>query len=679
MPSTPRAEQRPRAVDPAIAEQVAKTIKGLAMDAVQQANSGHPGMPMGCADLATVLWTEFLVHDPSDPEWFDRDRFVLSAGHGSMLIYALLHLTGYDLSLDELKNFRQWGAKTAGHPEYGHCPGVDVTTGPLGSGFASGVGMALAERFLATRYNVEGHSVIDHMTYGVVSDGDLMEGIAAEAASLAGHLGLGKLVYLYDDNQISIDGGTDLSFGEDVAKRFEAYGWHVLRVDGHDHAAVRGAIEAGRAKLDQPTLICCRTVIGQGAPTKAGKSASHGAPLGPDEVAGAKQAMGWPEQPFHIPGSVSEFFGGQTVAHGQNKADWGARMNAYREAQPERAAELDALIRGELPAGTLEALDGVSAGFELGASLATRKASQAAIKAIAAVHPTFLGGSADLAGSNGAKLPDSPGQSKQAPEGRNIHFGVREHGMAAICNGMALHGGVRCFDATFLVFSDFMRGALRLSALMGLPVVHVFTHDSFFLGEDGPTHQPIEHAMSLRAMPNLHVIRPGDARETVGAWKLALTRTDGPTALLLTRQGLTIDASTEADAVAKGAYVVREGAREVGALDGIFIATGSELGLACEAAAKLAEAGKAIRVVSMPCWEAFAAQDAAYRESVLPRAVGRERRLALEAGATLGWERYADHTVGIDHFGASAPAKVLAEKFGFTVDAVVARWAAITG
>ncbi|PRQ02369.1 Transketolase 1 [Enhygromyxa salina] len=679
MASSPRAESTPRTFDPATAELMVKTIKGLAMDAVQAANSGHPGMPMGCADLATVLWTEFLTHAPADPGWFDRDRFVLSAGHGSMLIYSLLHLTGYALPLDELKNFRQWGSKTAGHPEYGHTPGVDVTTGPLGSGFAAGVGMALAERFLADHFNREGHTILDHLTYGIVSDGDLMEGLASEAASLAGHLGLGKLIYLYDDNQISIDGGTDITFTEDVAKRFDAYGWHVLKVDGHDHAAVRAAIVAARAAVDKPSLICCRTVIAHGAPTKAGTSGAHGAPLGAEEIAATKRAMDWPLEPtFHVPATVSEALAAQRAVHAEAKADWDARMTAYREAHPELGRALDQAIAGELPAEVGAVLDAAIDGFEVGASIATRKSSHKVLSALAEAHPLLLGGSADLAGSNGVALPGTPGQSKEQPEGRNIHFGVREHGMAGVCNGMALHGGVRVFDATFLVFSDFMRGALRLSALMGLPVVHVFTHDSFYLGEDGPTHQPIEHAMSLRVMPNLHVIRPGDARETVGAWRHALARTDGPTALLLTRQGLPTLAEAQAEGVTRGAYVLSDPEGE-GELDGILIATGSELSLARSCAESLREQGQRVRVVSMPCWEAFADQDAAYRESVLPAAVGRERRLAIEAGATLGWERYADHVHGVDHFGASAPAKVLAEKFGFTVDAVLARWAAIRG
>jgi transketolase len=677
MSATPRAESTPRNFDPATAELMVKTIKGLAMDAVQAANSGHPGMPMGCADLATVLWTEFLTHEPGDPTWFDRDRFVLSAGHGSMLLYSLLHLTGYALPLDELRNFRQWGSKTAGHPEHGHTPGVDVTTGPLGSGFAAGVGMAMAERFLASQFNRDGHTVIDHMTYGIVSDGDLMEGIAAEAASLAGHLGLGKLIYLYDDNHISIDGSTALSFSEDVSKRFEAYGWHVQRVDGHDHAAIRTAITHARANVEQPSLICCRTIIANGSPNKANSSDAHGAPLGAAEVNATKQAIGWPLEPtFHVPKPVSDALAQQRTSLAKAKADHTSRLAAYRDAHPQLATQLEQAIAGELPENFDQTLAALADSYAIGAGVASRKVGHKVLSTLAKIDPLLLGGSADLAGSNGVLLPDTAGHSKLRPDGRNIHFGVREHGMAGICNGMALHGGVRVFDATFLVFSDFMRGAVRLSALMGLPIVHVFTHDSFYLGEDGPTHQPIEHTMSLRLIPNLHVMRPGDAHETVGAWRYALKRRTGPTALLLTRQDLPTLRETTVDAVARGAYVLWQPEGDA-SLDGILLATGSELSLALTVAQRLAATGQRIRVVSMPCWEAFAEQDDLYRESVLPPAVGRERRMAIEAGATLGWERFADHVHGIDHFGASAPAEILAEKFGFTVDAVLAHWARI--
>lgn len=662
-----RARRSPRPFAPDQHAAMVNTIKGLTMDAVEAATCGHPGLPMGAADMATVLWTRFLVHDPKAPDWADRDRFVLSAGHGSMLLYSLLHLTGYDLPLNELENFRQWGSQTAGHPEFGHTPGVEVTTGPLGTGFATGVGLALGERMLADRFNRDGHEIVDHFTYAIVSDGDLMEGVASEAASLAGHLGLGKLVYLYDDNQISIDGGTDIAFTEDVAKRFEAYGWHVQKVDGHDADAVSAALEAARGELDKPSLICARTVIGHGSPAKAGTSGVHGARLGPDEVAATKKAMDWPETPFYVPDGLKATMAARAESRAQDHQQWKGRFEAYASAHPELAAEFEALMAGKLPSGTLEALPS----FEVGQKLATRKASQACLDGLLAAHPTLVGGSADLAGSNGTKFKDDPGQQKATPGGRQIHFGVREHAMACVCNGLALHGGLRCFDATFLVFSDFMRGGIRLSALMGLPVVHILTHDSFLLGEDGPTHQPIEHTMSLRAMPNLHVMRPADAKETAGAWRHALTRTDGPTALLLTRQGVPTLSGTRDD-VSAGAYVVSEGEGE---LDGILVATGSEVSLAEAAAEKLRANGQNVRVVSMPCWELFDAQDQATRDAVLPPAV--QKRLSIEAGTTLGWAKYARAHIGIDSFGASAPAGVLAEKFGFTVDAVVERYGAL--
>jgi transketolase len=666
-----RAAAEPRAIDPQLHSTMVKTIKGLSMDAVEAATCGHPGLPMGAADMATVLWTRFMAHDPTQPQWPDRDRFVLSAGHGSMLIYSLLHLTGYELSLDELKNFRQWGSKTPGHPEYGHTAGVEVTTGPLGTGFATGVGMAMAERFLAHRYNREGHAIIDHFTYGIVSDGDLMEGVASEAASLAGHLGLGKLIYLYDDNQISIDGGTEITFTEDVAKRFEAYGWQVTRVDGHDPVALSAALARARADLDRPSLICARTVIGQGAPTKQGTSGVHGARLGADEVAATKKGMDWPLDPFHVPPGLTESLAGRRDALTSQRVDWDERFAAYASAHAELAAELRSLWAGELPAGTLEALPSFSAGDKL----ATRKASHKCVSALSKVHPTLLGGSADLAGSNGTDLPDESGHSKENPTGRIIHFGVREHAMAAVCNGLALHGGVRPFDATFLVFSDFMRGGIRLSALMGLPVVHILTHDSILLGEDGPTHQPVEHAMSLRAMPNLHVVRPADARETVAAWRHAMTRTDGPTALLLTRQGVPILEGTEED-LGCGATVVWEpDGVGVDALDGILIATGSEVHVCVDAAQALAAEGTQVRVVSMPCWELFVAADASERDAVLPPSV--TRRLSVEAGTTLGWARWANENHGIDRFGASAPASRLAQEFGFTAQAIAAKFAAL--
>ncbi len=661
-----RAALSQRAFSPSDHASMVNTIKGLSMDAVQKANSGHPGMPMGTACMATTLWTRFLVHDPADPNWPDRDRFVLSAGHGSMLLYSLLHLCGYPLSLDDIKNFRQWGSKTPGHPEVHDTEGVEVTTGPLGTGFATGVGMAAAERWLATRYNRPGHEVVDHFTYGIVSDGDLMEGVASEAASFAGHQQLGKLIYLYDANQITIDGSTDISFTEDVGKRFEAYGWQVFQADGHDDASVSAALTAARAELSKPTLIVTRTVIGHGSPNKAGKSSSHGAPLGAEEIEATKNGMEWPLEPFHVPGGLTDAIGTAIAPGVQAHVAWKTRMEAYRAAHPEVAAEFESVLAGESPDEKFEDLPA----FEVGTSLATRKASAKVLVALSERFPSLVGGSADLAGSNGVGIPEGGVLSAQSGDGRNVHFGVREHGMGAIANGMALHGGMRPFDATFLIFSDFMRGAVRLSALMHLPVVHIFSHDSIFLGEDGPTHQPIEQTMSLRMIPNLHVVRPADANETVGAWKHALQRKDGPTAILLTRQGVPVlEGSTRN--IGKGAYTVFEPEGE-GDLHGILVATGSEVSLAVEVAGRLQTQGKRTRVVSMPCWKAFDAQDAAYKESVLPAAV--TRRLSVEAGVTMGWERYAAHQQGIDRFGASAPAGTLAEQFGFTADAVLARY-----
>ena len=643
-----------------------KTIKGLSMDAVERAKSGHPGMPMGTAEMATVLWSRFLAVDPTAPSWPDRDRFVLSAGHGSMLLYSLLHLSGHGLTLEDLQNFRQWGAPTAGHPEYGHAAGIEVTTGPLGTGFAAGVGMALAERFLAARFNRDGHEIVDHFTYGIVSDGDLMEGVCAEAASFAGHQKLGKLVYLYDDNQISIDGATDITFTEDVAARFEAYGWHVLRADGHDAAALAAAIEAGRAETERPTIICARTVIGHGAPSMAGTSATHGAPLGADEVAATKAGMGWPEDPFHVPGVVREGFGHIMADRRSRRVAWEGRLEAYAAAHPELHAQFVSLTAGELPEGIFDDLPR----YEVGSAEATRKVGAKVLAALDAAHPTLVGGSADLAGSNGVKIKDAVGMQPGSPAGKAIHFGVREHGMAGICNGIALHGGLRVYDATFLVFSDFMRGCVRLSALMGLPVVHVFSHDSVWLGEDGPTHQPIEHLMSLRMIPNLHVVRPADPRETVGAWRYAMERTDGPTAIIVTRQGLpTLEQSR--DDVSAGAYSVWEAPGE-GPVDGLLLSTGSEVSMCIEAGKLLAARGRRVRVVSMPCWKAFEARPQAERDAVLPPEIS--RRLSVEAGTTLGWGAYASAQHGIDRFGASAPGAVVARELGMTAEAVAARF-----
>ena len=633
---------------------VVNTIKGLSMDAVQAANSGHPGMPMGMADAAWVLWSRFLKHDPSAPDWADRDRFVLSAGHGSMLIYSLLHLTGYDLSLDEIKNFRQWDSRTPGHPEYGHTVGVETTTGPLGQGFGNAVGMAMAERALNERFGAE---LCDHFTYVIAGDGCLMEGIAAEAASLAGHLRLGKLVCLYDSNSITIDGSTDIAFTEDVGARFEAYGWHVVHCDGHDHEAVAAAIDAARNDL-RPSLVVCTTHIGHGSPNKQDKSAAHGAPLGGDEIRLVKESMGFdPDVDF----AVSE-----------------TALARAREANgPNHDARLawEQRLQGHLKRAHWEAwhevpdVDGVAWPiFEAGKSLATRKASHAALNAAALGVPQLMGGSADLAGSNGSLIKGSEAITGESFAGRNINWGVREHAMAAACNGMSLHGGVRPYNATFLVFHDYMRPSVRLSALMNQPVIYIYTHDSIYLGEDGPTHQPVEQLMSLRLIPNMMTIRPADANETVEAWKAALGRNDGPVALSLTRQGLPILDRSKMGAAAglhKGAYVLAEANGEHKLT---LLASGSEVELALRSRDALEAEGVGTRVVSFPCWELFAAQDRDYRKSVL----GDAPRVSIEAGRTMGWERFADACVGHDGFGASAPAKVLGEKFGLTVSGVLA-------
>jgi len=658
-----RAALSPRVISASVLSQVVDTIKTLAIDAVQAANSGHPGMPMGAAVMGAVLWGEFMVQDPKAPHWPDRDRFVLSCGHGSVLLYALLHLSGFDLPLAELKRFRQWDSKTPGHPEYWHTTGVEVTTGPLGTGFAAAVGFALAERFLGATYNRPGHAIVDHFTYGICSDGDLMEGVASEAASLAGHLGLGKLVFLYDDNNISIDGSTELSFTEDVAARFAAYGWHVQKIDGSDAAAVAAALTLARAESRRPSLICCKTTIAASSPNKAGTSGAHGAPLGPDEVIATKRALGWPvDAQFLVPEPVRAAFAEQLGPQAERRHEWEARFAAYRQAHPELAAQFEAHQNGPVPEDILAKIPS----FPPGGAMATRKAGGQVLKALVKAHPTLVGGSADLAGSNGTEMGVTS-QSRSQPGGREIHFGVREHGMAAICNGLALHGGLRVFDATFLVFSDFMRGAVRLSAVMKLPVVHVFTHDSFWVGEDGPTHQPIEQLMSLRLIPGLYVVRPADARETAAAWRLALQRGlgDGPTAIVLTRQDLPVMPETR-ERIDQGAYVLWQPDGVADAeLDGIFVATGSEVATALEAARELHKShGRRVRVVSMPCWEAFAAQSQAYRDEVLPPAIS--RRLSVEAGTTFGWSRHAQYNHGLDHYGASAPGKVLAEKFGFT-------------
>jgi transketolase len=650
------------------------TIRTLSIDAIQQANSGHPGAPMGMAPMAYTLWTRFLRHAPTHPDWPDRDRFVLSAGHASMLLYSLLHLTGYDLSLEDLKHFRQWGSRTPGHPEFGMTPGVEATTGPLGQGVANAVGMAIAERRLGAEFNRPDHAIVDHWTYAICSDGDLQEGIASEAASLAGHLKLGKLVMLYDDNQIQLDGPTGLAFSEDVLERFRAYGWQTLRVkDGTDVGAIEAAIRLARSD-DRPSIIAVRTVIGFGSPNKAGSQKAHGAPLGPDEVRLTKEAYGWdPDQAFFVPDAAAALFS-RAIPWGEELIRrWDAAFDAYRAAFPAEARELERRLDGDLAAGWDAALPG----WDAGAEVATRNASADTINALAAGVPELFGGSADLSESNLTDVKGG-GDFSAVSAGRNLRFGVREHGMGGIANGLAFHGGFRPYVATFLTFSDYMRGSVRVAALSGLPVIYDWTHDSVGLGEDGPTHQPVEHYAALRAIPNLWFVRPADANETAAAWALALERTDGPTALALTRQKLPVLPGTPGRAregVRRGGYVVRAASNEAGGgiPDLVFVATGSEVHLAVAAAEALDAEGIASRVVSLPCWEAFEAQDAAYRESVLPAAV--KKRVAVELGVSLGWERWAGDEgaiVALDHFGTSAPAGTILREFGFTADAVVA-------
>ncbi|MBI1955983.1 MAG: transketolase [Acidobacteria bacterium] len=647
------------------------TIRTLAMDAVEKAQSGHPGMPMGAASLAYVLWTRFLRHNPRNPHWQDRDRFILSAGHGSMLLYALLYLAGYDLSLEEIKQFRQWGSRTPGHPEYGLTPGVEVTSGPLGQGFGNGVGMAMAERFLATYFNRPGHTIVDHFTYAIVSDGDLMEGVASEAASLAGHLKLGKLIYLYDDNHTTIEGDTSLTFTENVSQRFEAYGWHAQEIDGHDLRAITNALAAARAELNRPSLIQAHTHIAYGSPHKQDTAEAHGAPLGKQEVQLTKKALGWPTEPeFYVPPEALDHFR-EAIQRGQvQEAQWKARFDAYAAAFPELAEQWNQVLQGELPPGWQESLPTF---LPEGGELATRQASGKVLNAIAPQLPTLIGGSADLAPSTDTLLKGLE-EFHLSPRGRNLRFGVREHAMGATLNGMALHGGIRPYGATFLIFSDYMRPSIRLATLSKLPVIYVFTHDSIGLGEDGPTHQPIEHLASLRAIPNLTVIRPADATETAVAWKLALERRSGPVALILTRQKLPVldrRILPSADLVAQGAYTL---AAEAGPLRLILMATGSEVHTALKARKLLEAKGIGTRVVSMPSWELFAEQSKIYREEVLPAAV--KARLAVEAASPLGWREYVGEqgdVLGITRFGASAPGAVLLEKYGFTPENIAVR------
>ncbi|KXK14508.1 MAG: transketolase [Chloroflexi bacterium OLB14] len=642
------------------------TLRFLSADAVQKANSGHPGLPMGGAAMAYTIWTRHLRHSPRNPKWIGRDRFILSGGHGSMLLYSLLHLTGYDVSLDEIKNFRQWGSITPGHPEYGLTPGVEVTTGPLGQGFANGVGMAIAASHLAATFNQRGHDMIDPFIYAIVTDGDLMEGVASEAASLAGHLSLGRLIYLYDDNNISIDGSTDLAFTEDRAVRFRAYGWQVLRVeDGNDVEAIDKAIK--EAKLDsRPSLIMCKTIIGYGAPNRQGTQKAHGEPLGEDELSAAKTNLGWDkEAKFFIPEDVLEFYR-QAVEKGRElEADWKMRFEAYKRIHPALGSELQRRLNGDLPKDWDEALPNFPADAK---GMATRAASGKVINALASRLPELIGGSADLAPSNNTKIDGSPAFQKDSFAGRNFHFGVREHAMGSILNGMAVFGaGIIPYGGTFLVFADYMRPAIRLAALSHYPSIFIFTHDSVGLGEDGPTHQPIEHLMSLRLIPNLTVIRPADANETAGAWKVAIENKHAPTVLALTRQNVPTFETSNKNQVEKGAYVLKDfGKPEI-----ILMASGSEVSLIMESAQKLADEGKGVRVVSFPSWELFEKQDDVYKESVLPKDI--QKRLAVEAGSGMGWERYAKSVISIERYGASAPYKVIFEHLGFTVENVVAR------
>ncbi|MCP5095113.1 MAG: transketolase [Chloroflexi bacterium] len=648
-------------------------IRLLSADAIQQAKSGHPGLPMGTAAIAYTIWTRHLRHNPANPSWVNRDRFILSGGHGSMLVYALLYLTGYGLELEELKQFRQWGSRTPGHPEVGVTPGVETTTGPLGQGFSNGVGMAIAEAHLAAQFNQEGHDIIDHAVYAIVTDGDLMEGLTAEAASLAGHLNLGKLVFLYDDNRISIDGSTDLAFTEDRGARFAAYGWHVSTVaDGNDVEEIDAAIIAAKAD-PRPSLIVCRTTIGYGMPTRAGTQKAHGEPPGDAELDGAKEKLGWPVSPrFYVPDEVLAYYrqAGEKGA-GLERA-WNGQLDAYRAENPDLAAEFERRMAGKLPEGWETAVPTFPTDAK---GMATRVASGKTINALTAAIPELIGGSADLAPSTKTWIDGTPAFSKETPAGRNFHFGVREHGMASIVNGMVVHGGVVPFGATFLVFSDYMRGAMRVGAVSNMPSIWVFTHDSIGVGEDGPTHQPVEQVASLRAMPNLVVLRPGDANETAVAWKVAIARRNGPTALALTRQGLpTLDRDVYASAanVEKGAYILTDFGD--GDIDLILMASGSELNLIVQAGKQLAKAGKIVRVVSFPSWELFEAQDEAYKASVLPANV--TARLAAEAGVSQGWYKYVGvqgAVVGVDKFGLSAPYSKIYQEYGLTVDNIVAQ------
>jgi transketolase len=642
------------------------SIRALAMDAVEQAQSGHPGTPMALAPAAYVLWHRFLRHNPANPDWPDRDRFVLSCGHASMLLYALLYLSGYDLSLDDIRAFRQWGSKTPGHPERGHTAGVETTTGPLGQGVANAVGMAIAERMLADHFNRAGHDIVDHRTWAFASDGDLMEGIASEAASLAGHLRLAKLTLIYDDNHITIDGDTALSFSEDVRGRFEAYGWHVVRVeDGNDLSGITGALDAAVRETVRPTLVILRTRIADPAPTKSGTAEAHGAPLGREEIRRTKAIMGWPEEPaFFVPDEALQRWRELVGRGAALESEWQRRFASYSAAHPESATELEQWLSGRLPDGWDQDLARLETKT---GSLATRQASGLALQAIASAVPNLVGGSADLGGSTGTTLKQG-GTFGPASTGRTFHWGIREHGMAGCLNGIAAHGGFRAFGSTFLVFSDYMKPAIRLAAIMRLPVIYIGTHDSIGVGEDGPTHQPVEHLAMLRAIPNLVVLRPADATETIEAWRVAMERTDGPTVLVLTRQKLPVldrETLAHAEGVARGAYVLSD--PPGGQPQAILIATGSEVQVALDAARLLHADRVRVRVVSMPSWELFAAQPESYRQSVLPLSV--RTRVAIEAGAPFGWERWTTDgggTVCMNGFGASAPGDRLFEEFNLT-------------
>ncbi|MFC1826555.1 transketolase [Thermodesulfobacteriota bacterium] len=647
------------------------TIRFLSVDAVQQANSGHPGMPMGSAPMAYVLWTKFLRHSPRNPDWPDRDRFVLSAGHGSMLIYSLLHLSGYDLSLDELKKFRQWGSKTPGHPEYGDTPGVETTTGPLGQGLATGVGMAIAERHLAAKFNRPNQDIVNHYTYGIVSDGDLMEGISHEAASLAGHLKLGKLIYLYDDNHISIEGKTDIAFTENRLQRFEAYGWHVQQVgDGNDLNAIEEALTAAQGETEWPSLVAVRTSIGYGSPNRQDTAKAHGEPLGDEERRLTKENLGWPQEPtFYIPEDALIQFRKSVDRGLELEQSWTESFRNYFNDYPDQAAMFEKQIKGELPQGWDKDIPVFPADPK---GKATRVVSGQVLNAIAKNVPAMMGGSADLAPSNKTLIDGETSFQPDSYDQRNIHFGVREFGMTAVLNGMALHGGLIPYGGTFLIFSDYMRPAIRLASLMKQHVIYVLTHDSIGLGEDGPTHQPIEHLASLRAMPNLTVIRPADANETAEAWKFAVKSHKGPTLLALTRQSLpTLDRSVfgPSELLNRGAYVLKD---VDGTPDALIISSGSEIKLAIEAAETLANDGIAARVISMPSWELFDEQPQDYKDKVLPENVS--ARVAIEAGATQGWHKYVGmhgKVIGLDHFGASAPINDLFTNFGITTESVV--------